>query len=95
MLPFEYGRKVGVPGIFTGLQNDVVFLKGNKPTSLEISVLGTGYYFSISGMGDDGFLPIADGTPPYHGTVKIEQDIKMLMIEALGSWEIKALDVSK
>lgn len=95
ILPFEYGRKVNVPSVFTGSNNDVVFLKGNKPSSLEIEINGSGYYFSLSGQGDNGFVPIVNGKPPYHGTFKIEQDLKMLMIEAPGSWQIKVLDAVK
>ena len=95
ILPFEHGRKVSVPSVITGLNNDVVFLQGVKPSSLEIEINESGNYFQVSGLGDDGFLPIIDGKPPYYGTVKIEQDFKMLMIEALGSWQIKVLDTSK
>jgi len=95
ILSFEYGRKVNVPSVFTGKNNDVVFFQGGKPSSLKIDIDESGYYFSVSGYGDNGFIPIADGKPPYHGTVKIAQDVKMLIIEALGSWQIKSLDTAK
>jgi len=73
----------------------VVFLQGGKPSSLEIEIDESGYYFEVSGYGDDGFVPIVAGKPPYHGTAKIEKDLKMVKIEALGSWQIKILDTSK
>jgi hypothetical protein len=95
ILPFEHGRKVSVLSVITGVNNDVIFLQGGKPSSLEIEIHESEYYFQVSGQGDDGFVPIIDGKPPYYGTVKIEQDLKMLMIEALGSWQIKVLDTSK
>ncbi len=86
---------MSVPSVFTGKNNDVVFLRGGKSSSLEIEIDESGYYFSLSGQGDNGFVPIIDGKPPYHGTVKIEKDLKMLMIEASGSWQIKVLDTAK
>ena len=95
ILPFEHGRKVSIPSVITGLNNDVVFIQGSKPSLLEIQIDESGNYFQVSGQGNDGFVPIIDGKPPYHGTVKIEQDLRMLIIEALGSWQIKVLDTSK
>lgn len=95
ILPFEYGRKINVPDVFSGVNNDVVFLQGGKLSSLKIDIDESGYLFIVSGYGDDGFVPIAEGKPPYHGTVKIAQDVKMLIIEALGPWQIKAVGTSK
>ena len=88
ILPFELGRTADVPSVIAGKNNDVVFLEGGKPSLVEVSIDESGRYFVLSGVGDDGFIPIADGTPPYHGVVKIEQDIKMLIIECIGEWQI-------
>lgn len=88
ILPFELGRTADVPSVIAGTNNDVVFLEGGKPSSVEVSIYESGRYFVLSGVGDDGFIPIADGTPPYHGVVKIEQDVKMLIIECIGEWQI-------
>ena len=66
-----------------------------KPSSLKIDIDESGYYFSVSGYGDGGFVPIAHGKPPYHGIVEIAQDVKILIIEALGSWQIKAVGTAK
>ena len=88
ILPFEYGRRVNVPSVFTGKNNDVVFLEGGKPSSVEISINESERYFELSGVGDDGFIPISDGTPPYHGIAKIEKDVKILIVECLCEWEI-------
>jgi hypothetical protein len=88
ILPFELGRTALVPSVVNGKNNDVVFLEGGKPSSVEVSIYESGRYFVLSGVGDEGLIPLADGTPPYHGVVKIEQDVKMLIIECTGEWQI-------
>jgi len=92
ILPFEYGRRVNVPGVFTGTNNDVVFLEGGLPSSIEVSIYESGHFFALSGVGNDGFIPISDGTPPYHGVIKIEQDVKMLIIECIGEWQVNVMN---
>lgn len=88
ILPFEYGRRVNVPGIVTGINNDVIFLEGGKPSSVEISIYESGHSFVLSGVDDEGVLQISNGAPPYHGVAKIGQDVKMLIIECIGEWQI-------
>ena len=94
ILPFEKGRRVKVPGIVHGTNNDVIFLEGGKPSSIEISVYESRQSFVLSGVDDDGIAQISNGTTPYHGIAKIENDVKILIIECAGEWQIDIKDKS-
>jgi hypothetical protein len=92
ILPFEYGKRVDVPGVFTGKNNDVIFLEGETPISIEVSLPEAGRYFVIEGYGEDGYLPLFDGTSPYQERKQLEKDLKMLVIQYIGDWEISIKD---
>ena len=92
ILPFEYGKRVNVPGVITGKNNDVIFLDGDTPISIEVSLPEEGRYFAIEGYGEGGYIPLFDGMSPYQERLQLEKDLRMLVIQYIGDWEISIKD---
>jgi len=91
ILPLDKMHVIKIPGRFDGRGDDVIYLEGGNPDTLQIDASrARSSNFIIWGYNDYDYTTrnlLVNSIAPYTGTV-LMQDSKILVIQAVGIWSI-------
>ncbi len=80
-------QTVEVPGSIEGA-GDYVFLLDGEPSAAEIEGNQQSRHFAVHGYGRSGHL-LVNTTDPYEGRVRVESDVLVITVTAVGDWSIE------
>jgi hypothetical protein len=88
VLPITEVRREQVPGTFSGVGDNVVFIDGGTPDLLKANASTAHSNFVVWAYGNDRDL-LVNEIAPYTGTVVIRSAPFLLVIEAEGAWTLE------
>jgi hypothetical protein len=89
ILPLAEARIEQIPGIFSGLGDDVVFIGGGTPDLLKADASQASRNFAVQAIANDRFNLVFNEIAPYAGTKILDPGTVALIIHATGPWTLE------
>ncbi len=86
--PFASVEKLIIPGEISGKGDYVFAIAGGTPDTAVITGNADSYYFGVTGYSTWPDM-LVNTTDPYDGTVLLDSDTFVIVVQAVGDWTVK------